>query len=560
MSMRIKNVLNNSNLPKPGDPFTMDFDETSDRFKQLLSLKMKEEMLSDEERTSPDTFACDCLFLRNFVTESMQDDFSLIARDFLLHEYPNVKDHEMVRFVETAAMDNWPDRMFERFILNMMMNAVNHGSQYTKNLFIYLHKVYYRKEYQQLKRFSTLSNSELMSLASNGNGGVSSEVMARILSISKMYGIEIKPDCNFAYLFLKDIYEDFEDGYEPEWDFMDSVTSLFKECKEENEQLFENKDEMFDMYYKCERFLGNVLRSEGFPEDYVLLNNERDNGLEHKLARTLAVLKRTYKNRQFTKEELIMYACMYGAVEALMCSTEAMEERLDHVMYGERADDFYEYFPPFFKAEDIAQGKSGSAVVPKEKPIDNPDNKEKDGSHIYSEKALLSEIDALRRKIHEQEGSIKELKSDVAGYRKLAEENKQLKEQLDSEHTELVALRDHVYSLTEEDNVRDETLVEEMKADLKDLRIIIIGGHSNWRQKMKQEFPDWVYIDASVSGTLEASIVDSADHVYFFTDSISHSTYYKYMNVVKEHGVDFGYIHGVNIENTVRKMYKELKK
>ena len=75
---------------------------------------------------------------------------------------------------------------------------------------------------------------------------------------------------------------------------------------------------------------------------------------------------------------------------------------------------------------------------------------------------------------------------------------------------------------------------------------------------MKQEFPDWVYIDASVSGTLEASIVDSADHVYFFTDSISHSTYYKYMNVVKEHGVDFGYIHGVNIENTVRKMYKEL--
>ena len=54
-----------------------------------------------------------------------------------------------------------------------------------------------------------------------------------------------------------------------------------------------------------------------------------------------------------------------------------------------------------------------------------------------------------------------------------------------------------------------------MKAYLKSLRIIIIGGHS---------------------------------------------TYYKYMNVVKEHGVDFGYIHGVNIENTVRKMYKELKK
>lgn len=54
--------------------------------------------------------------------------------------------------------------------------------------------------------------------------------------------------------------------------------------------------------------------------------------------------------------------------------------------------------------------------------------------------------------------------------------------------------------------------------------------------------------------------MDRADNVYFFTDTISHSTYFKYMNVVKEHGVDFGYIHGVNIENNMRQMYRELKK
>ena len=46
-----------------------------------------------------------------------------------------------------------------------------------------------------------------------------------------------------------------------------------------------------------------------------------------------------------------------------------------------------------------------------------------------------------------------------------------------------------------------------MKKFLKEFRIIIIGGHKNWRQKMKHEFPDWTYVDASVSGTLEASIV-----------------------------------------------------
>ena len=142
----------------------------------------------------------------------------------------------------------------------------------------------------------------------------------------------------------------------------------------------------------------------------------------------------------------------------------------------------------------------------------------------------------------------------------MTDEIARLRDQLDTQQKELTALRDHVYNLTEEDEAGETVSAQEMKDYLKTLRIIIIGGHKNWRQKMKQEFPDWTYIDASVSGTMETSVVDKADHVYFFTDTISHSTYFKYMNVVKEHNVDFGYIHGVNIENNMRQMYRELKR
>ena len=122
------------------------------------------------------------------------------------------------------------------------------------------------------------------------------------------------------------------------------------------------------------------------------------------------------------------------------------------------------------------------------------------------------------------------------------------------------ALREHVYHMTEEDEAREIISLDEMKDYLRTLRIIMIGGHSNWRQKMRQEFPDWTYIEPSVSGALDASVVDKADQVYFFTDTISHTTYYKYINVIRERDVEFGYIHGVNIENTVRKLYNELKK
>lgn len=49
---------------------------------------------------------------------------------------------------------------------------------------------------------------------------------------------------------------------------------------------------------------------------------------------------------------------------------------------------------------------------------------------------------------------------------------------------------------------------------------------------MKKEFPEWVYVNPEASGSTDVSIVDKADHVYFFTDTISHSKYYQFMNVV----------------------------
>lgn len=125
--------------PLPGESFDDGFDEDSDVFKHLMSLKMREAMMSDEERTSPDTYGCDCVFLEHFITPEMENDFTIIARDFLIHEFQNIKDYDMIRYVDTDAGVNCPERIFQRFILNLMMNAANQGSVYARNLFLYLY-------------------------------------------------------------------------------------------------------------------------------------------------------------------------------------------------------------------------------------------------------------------------------------------------------------------------------------------------------------------------------------------------------------------------------------
>ena len=258
MSMRFNNVLNNKKLTIPGDKLEEMINEHSEDIMHILSIKMQDDMIPDEEKTSPDTYGCDCLFLEHFITEDMSEDFSVIAREFLIHEYQNIKDHEMVYYVDTDAAKNWPDRMFERFILNFMMNAVNYGSQYTKNLFLYLHRTYYSREYKQLKKFSSISRSELFSLASDGDGGIIRYDMARILTIAKMMGIDIGPDCYCAYLYLNDRHKAYDEYEEPDWGFMDSVSDMIPEHREENNRIFKDRDEMLDMHWKYDKFLENV--------------------------------------------------------------------------------------------------------------------------------------------------------------------------------------------------------------------------------------------------------------------------------------------------------------
>ena len=82
--------------------------------------------------------------------------------------------------------------------------------------------------------------------------------------------------------------------------------------------------------------------------------------------------------------------------------------------------------------------------------------------------------------------------------------------------------------------------------------------HTNWISKMKKEFPDWIFVDPKASGTTDVMVVDKADKVYFFTDTISHSTYYKYLNVIRDRKINFGYIHGVNVEKNISDIYRDM--
>lgn len=50
-----------------------------------------------------------------------------------------------------------------------------------------------------------------------------------------------------------------------------------------------------------------------------------------------------------------------------------------------------------------------------------------------------------------------------------------------------------------------------------------------------------------------------SDNLFFFTDTISHGAYNKFLKVVRTHEIPFGYLHGTNIPETVRQVFETMK-
>lgn len=527
---------------------------TGEMVNMLMKLKAKGMMIPDDERLSPDPYGCDKLFIDFFITDKMRDDFPLVVRDFLYKEFSKIDEYEDMAYFDMDAGDDAPETLFNRFVLNLMVDAVKGGSEYSKALILQLYKTYYKKEYQSLKRFSSISADEILSL-SEPEGGTTFYFanIARILFVAKLSGISFRDDCSYIYAFLNE-YADRIDSC-PRYTYADEVMDVYDDCVKEIESRFDI-DKLYKIEGRLSKYLGNVLKWLGFGPEYVELCDISYNGIVDHLATTLAILKKTYpgKNKEYSAEELVLYSMVLHSVGAATSNHEWMTDELRKVFYGPDVDGFYEDFPPLFHSEDVQH----KAAAKKTETPKMAQPAAKIEEPVYNEKKLLEELEVMRRKVHKLEADNCNLRIDLSEKRKVDEENRSIKAQMESSNRELAALRSYVYGLTESDEPVQSEPVEKMKKEISALRIIIIGGHTNWVSKLKKEFPNWDFVNPEASGTTAVSIINNADRVYFFTDTISHSKYYQFMNAIRENKVEFGYIHGVNIEKNIRDIYRDI--
>ncbi|WP_090302077.1 hypothetical protein [Pseudobutyrivibrio sp. ACV-2] len=176
-----------------------------------------------------------------------------------------------------------------------------------------------------------------------------------------------------------------------------------------------------------------------------------------------------------------------------------------------------------------------------------------------SNEDYLKEIAELRNKLNKAEQDIQYLRSNNKKAKTEAATFESLKNQFEAEHEGLIHLRNYVYILTDETVPESNTNVEELKKAIEDKNILIIGGHPNWYNKLKTLFPNWSFIGVEKFASLSPATADGRDKVYFFSNFICHSEYYRFTSYMQKHDVNYGYLKDTNTDSNIKQIFEELK-
>ncbi|MCD7717284.1 MAG: hypothetical protein LUI39_12710 [Lachnospiraceae bacterium] len=578
-------------------------------WKEVASPENEELMREVSKEIAPDLFACECLFLEEFISDGMEAEFPVIAREFLLHKYGEIPQIYEDLYGQDSPKDRnrYPIDFLNRKVLNLMFLAAKQGDEYAVKMFRYLYRTYYRREYLEVKKYSTVSVGDIFSILDAigygdelrseyenagrdwqaGIGGQNPDyeihVLARVLTMCGFIGVTLRPECSVQYAELTENYERLEEmkrqeeESESEGSVLNIPDDLLKACREQVDAWIDALDDVrMDeelgfvpftdsaeltrwKYMDC--FLGDAFRYYGYPYDYAYRWGHHFHGLRTEFARTLAILKMRFPQMEFGFYDVQALAPLLTCAGSLTFAMEMVGKYMD-VLLG-TGD---QYFPeeggqkpeiPKFRPEGV--DKTSLKGVQKD---------ERDGTLSVATQIagatpdtakLQEEIDSLRSRLHQVQSENRSLHSLYADARKELSDYEDLRSQYEEARGELQSLREHVYRLTEEDVEPEPQDVSQMEEMIKDRNILIIGGHENWVNKLKNRFLNWTFISTDLSGVVAPAVLERADYIYFFTDYLSHAAYKKYIHLMREEDLRFGYIHSRHIESVIRQIYQDLE-
>ena len=169
---------------------------------------------------------------------------------------------------------------------------------------------------------------------------------------------------------------------------------------------------------------------------------------------------------------------------------------------------------------------------------------EEEVANLLLSKSKLEEI------IAQQERLINRLQKNVEVQEKTIQTYKQ-------ELSTLLAYVNSVHSSSEEVFEDANEDYEERLKEWAEKKVLVIGGHINWQNKLKERFPDWQFVEAK-QRTFDDGIVYGKEWVICNTEFLDHSTYYKVVSAIGK-SQKLLFVHSNNLAKCMQELEVQLK-
>lgn len=530
---------------------------------QRLSPYMMQEKNSrmNGTKVAPDTIGVDYFFLNGFLTQQMEDDFPVIEQEFLEKCRTKLVEFNAIGWYGAADISIYnPIQSLHVNILRLIYNGAKAKDEYCLELIKNLYKTYHKKEYNQLKRFKKLTGEDVINLSENLEDSLDEKLAtARVLSMANFMGIEIDDRCSVYYYLSAEDREIYLAALDKQ--HLETIIITADEMREYGEQInnwmseslgkASSEDERYGSYLEVVSFISECFKQLGFSDDYMQLCTDEGESRTKNLVHAMAILKQLNPKKQYALDDIYIYSSIVQLVTAFTDIISNYDFEVGFLL-GDQLDETEMedvlFKPGSITVKDSNQGRKTEKLV-NIAPFVND---------LATKEDYLAEVNELRGRLKAKEQDIKHLRDKIRGTKQSVDDAKSKIESLEADREELIALRNFVYNLKDEVGPEEDVL-SKMKKVISDKKIAIIGGHQNWHNKLKKIFPEWTYIYMDEFKSVTTNMLEHHDFVFFYSDYLSHKSYNKCVAMLRENNIPFGYLHGVNIDITIRQVYEGMQ-
>ena len=179
------------------------------------------------------------------------------------------------------------------------------------------------------------------------------------------------------------------------------------------------------------------------------------------------------------------------------------------------------------------------------------DYQEEDADLQVDDKQLETENARLRAKNRELIEKISDMLASQKSDSKLVQ---LLQHQIELQAKELADLREAVY-LLENDTISETPVDESIHYPYATSgKIISFGGHETWLKEMRKKLPNVMFISPDSLPNID--LIRNADTVWLQTNCLSHSDFYRIINLVRQNGIQLRYFSFAGSEKCAEQLVK----